>query len=269
MNEKEAHAIIHELERIVLNQRYRGSVGVVTPFRAQVNRIRDLIHAHPQIGQLLEQDLLVDTVHRFQGDERDVILFSPVISKGTPKGAAGFLNGNANLFNVAITRARACLIVVGDKNAAKSEGVDYLAKFAGFVDGLKGDTKTGTNSGDIDTDFGPTYPAVSRPELVSDWEKVFYKQMYSAGLRPIPQFDVEKYTLDFALIQGDRRLNIEVDGERYHRAWNGELLRRDQLRNMRMIELGWDVMRFWVYEIRDEMPNCVARVRSWINRKSK
>ena len=113
-------------------------------------------------------------------------------------------------------------------------------------------------------DFGPAYPKVSRPELVSDWERVFYEALYQAGLRPIPQFDVEKYTLDFALTHGDRRLNIEVDGERYHRAWNGELLRRDQMRNMRMIELGWDVMRFWVYELRDHMPECIERVRRWM-----
>lgn len=49
----------------------------------------------------------------------------------------------------------------------------------------------------------------------------------------------------------------------YHRDWNGELLRRDQLRNMRLIELGWDDMRFWVYQLRDDMPACVQRVREW------
>jgi hypothetical protein len=33
---------------------------------------------------------------------------------------------------------------------------------------------------------------------------------------------------------------------------------------MRMIELGWDVMRFWVYQLRDEMPLCVQRVKEWV-----
>lgn len=36
------------------------------------------------------------------------------------------------------------------------------------------------------------------------------------------------------------------------------------MRNMRMIELDWDVMRFWVYELRDHMPECVERVRLWL-----
>jgi very-short-patch-repair endonuclease len=99
--------------------------------------------------------------------------------------------------------------------------------------------------------------------LVSDWERIFYRQLWNAGLRPIPQYAEEKFLLDFAVFIDGRKLNIEVDGERYHRNWNGELLRRDQLRNMRMIELGWDVMRFWVYQLRDEMPACVERVKAW------
>ena len=50
----------------------------------------------------------------------------------------------------------------------------------------------------------------------------------------------------------------------YHRNWNGELSYRDQLRNQRMFELGWDVKRFWVYQIRDELDWCVEQVRKWV-----
>ena len=58
-------------------------------------------------------------------------------------------------------------------------------------------------------------------------------------------------------------LNIEVDGVRYHRSWNGEHCRRDQIRNQRMHELGWDVERFWVYEIRDDLESCIQRIKAW------
>jgi len=262
LNDAEAQAVIRELARLALEQGYRGSVGVVTPFRAQANRIRDLVHAHPQseliIGNLC---LLVDTVHRFQGDERDVMIFSPVLSRGISSGASGFLNKTGNLFNVAITRARAALIVVGDLNAARNGSVKHLTAFADYVTKLADTYRDERNSNNA-YDGGPKYPPVSHPELVLSWEHVLYECLYSAGLRPIPQYDLEKYTLDFALLSGNRRLNIEVDGE-YHRDWTGELLRRDQLRNMRLIELGWDVMRFWVYELRDEMETCVQRVKTW------
>src|SRR5207247_10846812 len=76
---------------------------------------------------------LVDTVHRCQGDERDVMCLSPVVSNGISPGALGFLRSNGNLFNVAITRARGLLHVVGDRGVALGCGVDYLEKFAGYV----------------------------------------------------------------------------------------------------------------------------------------
>ncbi len=83
--------------------------------------------------------------------------------------------------------------------------------------------------------------------------------------QPIPQFSVEQYDLNFALIEDRRRLAIEVDGERYHRSWTGELCLRDQLRNQRLIELGWDVRRFWVYEVRDEPDRCIQKLKDWVS----
>ena len=54
--------------------------------------------------------------------------------------------------------------------------------------------------------------------------------------------------------------HADVDGETYHRAWDGELVRRDQLRNLRLFELGWDVKRFWVYQVRDDLNWCVEQI---------
>lgn len=263
LNEVEAKAVVAELERIAFANEYHGTIGVVTPFRAHANRIRDLIHGNPRLANVLARnELLVDVAHCFQGDERDVMIFSPVVSDGISKGALGFLNSTGNLFNVAITRARAALVVVGDASAARTSGVSYLHAFADYVARL-GQRQAAQSSASVPDDAGPHYPAVARPDLVSDWERAFYYHLWQAGLRPIPQYAEEKFLLDFALFSDGRKLNIEVDGERYHRSWNGELLRRDQLRNMRLIELGWDVQRFWVYQLRDEMSVCVDRVRNW------
>ncbi len=111
---------------------------------------------------------------------------------------------------------------------------------------------------------GPQYPPVARSELVSDWEHIFYRALFDEEIRAIPQYPVENYILDFLLVSGDRRLAIEVDGERYHRNWTGELCRRDQIRNQRLFELGYDVRRFWVYEIRDDLKRCVRVVQDWL-----
>jgi very-short-patch-repair endonuclease len=263
VNEREAQAVVREVEDLVIMRRYQGTVGVVTPFRIQANRIREIIHSKDNLMRALSNsEFLVDVVHKFQGDERDVMFFSPVVSGDMPRGAIWFLKNQGNLFNVAITRARAMLHVVGDHKAALQSGVEYLEKFAAYLEEVRrGEAE---QEQIFQQDYGPAYPSVSNPERVSDWERIFYKALYSAGIRPIPQYQVEQYLLDFAVINGSHRLNIEVDGERYHRSWNGELCRKDQIRNQRLIELGWDVKRFWVYQIRDEMSACVQYVEDWM-----
>lgn len=262
LNHQEAEAVSAALRDLLVTRKYEGTVGVVTPFRAQAQALQKLMITSDDLASVRERsELLVDTVHRFQGDERDVMFFSPVISASTPAGALSFLRSNGNLFNVAITRARGLLHVVGDRSAAASSGVDYLADFAAYVARLDG--AASRSLGETPPVLGPEYPQVARPERVSDWERTLYRALYAAGLRPIPQYSVEQYDLDFALIAGDRKLNIEVDGERYHRSWTGELCLRDQLRNLRLIELGWEVQRFWVYEVRDRLDECVNKVIAW------
>jgi very-short-patch-repair endonuclease len=261
LNRPEAQALLGALRDLLVARGYEGTVGVVTPFRAQAQVLQELVAATDDLAPFGEKaELLVDTVHRFQGDERDVMFFSPVVSSGTPAGALSFLRSNGNLFNVAITRARGLLHVVGDRTAAANCGVGYLADFAAYVSGLEATSRPPATTPES---FSPQYPPVSRPERVSDWERILYRALYAAGLRPIPQFSVEQYDLDLAIVVGERRLDIEVDGERYHRSWTGELCLRDQLRNMRLIELGWEVRRFWVYEVRDQLDECVEWVRRW------
>jgi len=263
VNHEEAAAVVAELRRLALQQRFSGEMGVVTPFRAQANLVKELIARDDALaGVLASRNFISETAHRFQGDERDLIVFSPVISNGAPDTASGFLKSQGNIFNVGITRARGALIVVGDAAACQGSEVEYLSAFARYATGLasKGEAVTRNVVDSQSTD----YPPVAQPKLVSDWEKVLWPALVKAGLRPVPQYDVDSYILDFALIRPNgRRLNIEVDGEHYHRDWDGELIRRDQLRNLRMIEMGWDVMRFWVYQVRDDLPACVSKVAAW------
>lgn len=261
LNTVEAQAVLEAVRKLVIEQEYRGAIGVVTPFRAHANRIRTLVHQDHDLSQRIAgMQFVVDTVHGFQGDERDVIFFSPVVSAGVGESTLRFLKSHGNLFNVAVTRARSELVVVGDHKAALESGVSYLAGFAEYARGLE----TTVSDTREYREAGPEYPLVSHPELVSEWERVAYRAMYSAGLRPIPQYEEAPFTLDFALFHGERKLDIEIDGEHYHRNWDGELCRRDQLRSQRLNDLGWDVLRFWVYELRDDLAGCVARVKSWV-----
>jgi very-short-patch-repair endonuclease len=261
LNTVEAEAVIAEVRKLVVTGGYTGAIGVVTPFRAHANRIRTLAHQDQELSRKLAAlQFVVDTVHGFQGDERDVIFFSPVVSSGVGESAIRFLKGHGNLFNVAITRARSELVVVGDRQAALDSGIGYLTGFTEYSRDLA--APGGRQAAEVE--LGPEYPVVPHPELVSDWERIFYKAMYAAGLRPVPQYEEAPYTLDFALFSGDRKLDIEVDGENYHRHWDGELCRRDQIRSRRLSDAGWDIIRIWVYEIRDSMEGSLGRVKAWM-----
>lgn len=270
-NEAEARAVVEEL-RNLMRFGYNGSVGVVTPFREQANLIRRFFESDNALHRwVTAHDCIVETVHRYQGDERDAIIFSPVISQGTPDTALRFLRNNGHLFNVAITRARATLLVVGDQAAARISEVGYLAEFADYVDNVQDSHAEGTGLPTPASAMASPcagYPPVRNPGQVSKWECILYRALCASGLQPVPQYTVDRYDLDFALFaEGrtgeERRLDIEVDGQRYHQDWDGELTRSDQLRNERLIELGWDVMRFWVYEVRDNLDDCVGRVKAW------
>ncbi|MEU1955232.1 caspase, EACC1-associated type [Nocardia rhamnosiphila] len=81
------------------------SIGVITPYRDQAAALSRALSMF---------DVDIGTVHKFQGGERDVIIFSLVASEGMPAGSISWLDRQPNLWNVAITRARRQLYVVGD-----------------------------------------------------------------------------------------------------------------------------------------------------------
>ena len=88
----------------------RIDFGIISPYKSQVQFLRKLIKQSRFLKPILGQ-ITVNTVDGFQGQERDVILISMV--RGNDEGRIGFLN-DLRRMNVAITRARMKLIVLGD-----------------------------------------------------------------------------------------------------------------------------------------------------------
>lgn len=88
----------------------RIDVGIISPYRAQVQYLRQLIRKR-EFFKPYRQLISVNTVDGFQGQERDVILISLV--RANDEGQIGFLS-DLRRMNVAITRARMKLIILGD-----------------------------------------------------------------------------------------------------------------------------------------------------------
>lgn len=85
-------------------------IGIISPYKAQVQYLRQLLKKDSYFKPY-RQYITVNTVDGFQGQERDVILISLV--RANEEGQIGFLN-DLRRMNVAITRARMKLIILGD-----------------------------------------------------------------------------------------------------------------------------------------------------------
>jgi hypothetical protein len=104
-NEAEAQHVSQVVRQLQARLPSEATIGVVTPFRAQRELISKLCRG---------TNARVGTVHTFQGGECDAMVLSIVGGHEMPESGLRWLQREPNLWNVAITRARSHLIVVGD-----------------------------------------------------------------------------------------------------------------------------------------------------------
>ena len=108
--------------------RVQGKVRMFTPYSAQAELVGELLAA--EIGHYGVESMTIATAHRFQGDECDVLYFSPVVDQSMTGGQLRFA-ADRNLINVALTRARRRLVIVGDIEAcsAQETALSHLASY--------------------------------------------------------------------------------------------------------------------------------------------
>ena len=116
INKAEAELSVSQLKTYITKigrERFleeRIDVGLISPYKAQVQYLRQLLKRDP-FFKPYRSLITVNTVDGFQGQERDVILISLV--RANEDGQIGFLS-DLRRMNVAITRARMKLIILGD-----------------------------------------------------------------------------------------------------------------------------------------------------------
>lgn len=107
------------------------NIGVITPFVNQRNLIEE------KLAEENIKNVTCGTVHAFQGDEKDVILFSTAITDQTQAGTYEWLKNNKELINVATSRAKDKLVVLSSrKNLERLHqqgGEDDLYELARYV----------------------------------------------------------------------------------------------------------------------------------------
>ena len=240
----EIDAVSKALAKLLDND-YPGSIGVITPFKKYAEDLREQLasrlHSHGSNGD--DDKVRISTANGFQGGECDVIIFMLGYNDELSRGKLWYAESPENryIYNVAVSRARACLIVVGDRERCRQSNVPVLNKLAQLP-----------------------HPPKQRDSLrifESPWEKRLYDALLEEGLETQPQYPLVGRRLDLALVRGDIKIDIEIDGIHYHTDEDGNRKMDDNLRDLQVEGAGWLVKRFWVYELRDNMPECVREIK--------
>ena len=245
INRAEAEEAVRQL-RGLSELGYR-TIGVVTPFTAQARLIDRL--AKKQLGQDFLDDVysVIGTAHRLQGDERDAIVLSSVLSPEMTRTSARWIEKERNLLNVAVSRARRALIVLGHPLMAEL-GSPTLASLRIY---LRNDLVRLERAGSPSATF----------RLDSASERQLLDAMQLRDLEPYAKLHVEGYELDFALLEQGIKLNIEVDGDQHVDA-RGRQRRQDITRDHVLAKLGWTVLRIpaWQCHEDEEMDSVIYEI---------
>lgn len=113
-NEAEIDAVVQEVTRLRRAEVPPDAIGVISPYSGQVSKLRAAIGR--EFDSAVVEDLLVDTIDSFQGSEREAVIISFV--RSNPQNAGGFLmfpQEGPRRLNVALTRAKKRLVIVGDR----------------------------------------------------------------------------------------------------------------------------------------------------------
>ncbi|XP_041654672.1 putative helicase mov-10-B.1 [Cheilinus undulatus] len=115
--------IIEHLHRKGVTEIGPNEIGIIAPYRKQVEKIQNALQTDKDLCKKNLENIMVGTVERFQGKEAQVILMSavrsiPKLTDPKQRYSIGFVDSGKR-FNVAMTRAQALLIVVGDPRILK------------------------------------------------------------------------------------------------------------------------------------------------------
>ena len=243
-NEIEAAAVIAELKRMIAQGELEGdekgeklSVGLLSLFRHQAtllqSKMYDAFEDDP--SKINEYDMIASTVDGFQGDERDVILYSFRYAPNSKPGSITAMqkeNDEHSLgrINVAFSRPKrksVCFISRPKEQFPKGLIRDYLNHAAN------------ENNRPYERLGNPN----EREKCQSDFEKHVFDDLVKEGLDVFGQVPCAGFFIDFVVIDRDgRRMAVECDGD-FHYEEDGDLREEDYQRQDIIERYGWFVYR--------------------------
>jgi len=240
----EAQTAVQELRRLLENPEYEGlTFGIISPFRAQADLLQDLIYRqladHPE--WIRDRRLVASTADGFQGDERDVIIYSMRYGPSSKPGSIHAIEMEEERLNVAFTRARRkviCMVSVppdmfpSPLRRGGSKADEDSPSIRSFLEHALREQRS--PQGRLGTETTDSYD--------SRFEEDVCQGLRNRGLKVYTQVPCAGYFIDLVIIDDDgRRIAVECDGDFHYEEGD---LRPDDYHRQDIIErAGWAVHR--------------------------
>ena len=151
-NLPEIEAVVKRLHEIIIEDERNNpdnpvSVGIISPFRAQVEQLKVSVSKVLSDYMIRKHQIAIGTAHTFQGDERDIMIISWAVADNSYTQSLMFMQ-KPNLFNVAITRGRNKVINFISRNPRElPEG--HFRNYVSYMQEYQ-NKKQAIETGDID-----------------------------------------------------------------------------------------------------------------------
>ncbi len=252
-NPLEAKVIADEIAACIADPRYTGKTFgvVVLQGRGQVQLLEHEIAARIRPEERTERKIRVGLPSDFQGDERNVIFLSMVVTADARRPRAQRALGYQQSFNVAASRAEDQLWLVTSVRAEDLMSDDLRASLLGYM--LNPPSIYGSS---------PDFDAVSEDEPTSPFESLLeqrvFREIRRRGFHVIPQYPVGSRRLDLVVVGGGARIAVECDGHRYHTS--AEQTDSDARRDRELHRMKWEVIRIRESEFELDREREMAKV---------
>jgi len=243
INEAEAVAIVDEIEALAEDPVYKDrSVGVVSLIGdKQAHLIQNLLIDRIGEDRFIHHDIACGDSATFQGKERDIMFLSMVASPGKAQAQTSLLFEQR--FNVALSRAKDRMYLFRSVEPQHVSNPKDLKR-------------------KVIEHFQNPMP-IANPdakELIdlcdSDFERDVFSRLSKMGYRVTPQVTVGEFRIDL-VIEGeeDRRLGVELDGDRFH---GPDRWFEDWTRQKVLERVGWRIWRCWASSFAMDPDGCMV-----------
>ncbi len=253
-NMPEAEEVVKRIHQLISDNEHDNpdnpqSIGVISPFRAQVELIKHSLMQVLSDTIIRKYKIEVGTAHTFQGDERDIMILSWAIAGNSHSQSLTFLQ-RPNLFNVAITRARKKLICFISKDPKTlQEGLlrSYMEYMLEYADGSQ------------------TQEKLSTDVYKNDFEKEVAKELRENGIEVRAGVEVAGFSTDLILklpkselFPNPESIILEIDGVE-----DNIKTPQTNIKKQTILErTGFKVIRLSFREWQNSKTACIDRVMS-------